>query len=108
MTRTFGNNMAQASREVIAVYSKVLEDALLNLRMRLRCGEDVDSQEVHDLMDSLHNIPIMMNSYGGWQVEKNVDADLARYDSKWLSVEGSDLRSSLMKSLERAREKHTG
>jgi hypothetical protein len=89
--------------EIVNAYTAVLERAILSLRMRLRYSEEVTPDEVHDLMDALHNIPIMLRNYGGWHVEENIDYDLAHYDKKWLSVPGSTLRSSLVGLLERAR-----
>src|SRR5262249_37443296 len=84
-------------------YTALLERAILNLRMRLRYGEDVTLDEMHDLLDALHNIPVMLRYYGGWYTEEYIDADLARYDERWADRPGSDLRSSLLDTLRRAR-----
>jgi hypothetical protein len=81
----------------------LLEQAILNLRMRIRYGENVSLREVHDLLDALHNVPTMLHKYGGWQVEENIEADLASYDNHWLSMPGSDMKNSLIKTLNVAR-----
>lgn len=41
-------------------YAKLLEVVVLNLRMRIRYGEEVSNLEVHDLMDAIHNIPQLL------------------------------------------------
>jgi hypothetical protein len=96
--------MSPPPPETADAYTALLEQAILNLRMRLRYGEDVTRDEVRDLMDALHNIPIMLRSYGGWHREENIDADLVRYDQRWLGRPGSELRRSLVETLRRARD----
>jgi hypothetical protein len=89
--------------DAVAAYTALLERAILNLRMRLRYGEEVSPDEVHDYLDALHNVPTMLRDYGGWHVEENIDADLAFYDERWLGRPGSELRTSLVETLRRAR-----
>jgi hypothetical protein len=81
----------------------LLERAILNLRTRLRYGEVVSAEELHDYLDALHNVPIMLRDYGDWHVEENIDADLARYDHRWLVRADSKLRKSLLETLRRAK-----
>ena len=88
--------------DTVNAYTALLEKAILNLRMRLRYGEDVTLDEVHDLLDALHNIPMMLRSYGGWHKEENIDASLARYDERWLNHPGSDFSRSLLDTLRSA------
>ena len=57
-------------------YAKLLEAVILNLRMRIRYGEDVSHHEVHDLMDAIHNIPQMLRETDCWHVPSNIDFDL--------------------------------
>jgi hypothetical protein len=73
-----------APADVIHDYMTVLERAILELRMRIRYSYEVTNEEVHDLMDALHNIPQMLRNYSGWHLEENIDADLTRYDEKWV------------------------
>jgi hypothetical protein len=87
----------------INAWLALLEQAILNLRMRIRYGENVSLREVHDILDALHNVPIMFRKYGGWHVEGNIEVDLASYDNRWLSVPGSDMRKSLVETLNAAR-----
>jgi len=75
----------------------------VNLRMRLRCDEDVSLEEVHDILDALHNVPIMLQNYGGWNIEENIDWYLAHYDGKWVDQPGSERRDSLIETLMRIR-----
>lgn len=89
--------------EVVAAYTDLLMWAILSLRMRLRYDDGVTLDEVHDFLDALHNVPIMLRNYGGWHVEKNIDWYLAHYDEKWMGRPGSELRHSLVETLERAR-----
>ena len=64
-------------------YAKLLEVVVLNLRMRIRYGEEVSNREVHDLMDAIHNIPQLLRACDGWHISANIDIDLQRYDQKW-------------------------
>ncbi len=64
-------------------YAKLLEVVVLNLRMRIRYGEEVSNREVHDLMDAIHNIPQLLRACDGWHDSANIDVDLQRYDQKW-------------------------
>ena len=81
----------------------LLERAILQLRSRIRYGDNVSLKEVHDILDAVHNIPTMLRSYGGWHVEENIVADLAAYDNRWLSQPGSEMRKSLVETLAKAR-----
>ncbi len=94
-----GDEMSSEHRDITDTYTRVLEQAILHLRMRIRYGEDVSSDEVHDLMDSLHNIPHMIRNCGGWHVPENIDADLAMYDEKWLDRDDGGTRRPLVKLL---------
>src|SRR4051812_48284184 len=96
--------MNPAPPEVVSAYTALLERAILILRMRIRYGEDVSINETYDYLDALHNVPIMLRNYGGWHVEENINADLARYDQKWLDQPGSTMRRSLIDTLRRCRE----
>jgi hypothetical protein len=88
--------------EVINTYLALLEQAIQILRMRLRYGEELSPEEVHDYLDALHNIPTMLRNYGGWHVEENVRKELQSYDDKWLGRPESQLRRSLLQTLDRA------
>jgi hypothetical protein len=94
--------MAVPSSEVVSAYTTLIERAIINLRMRLRYGDVISAEELHDFLDALHNVPIMLRRYGGWHVEENIDADLARYDDRWLSRTDSKLRKSLIETLRQA------
>lgn len=84
---------------VAKAYSALLEHVILSLRMRLRYGEVVSLEEVHDFLDALHNVPIMLRSYGDWHVEENINSDLQHYDDRWLKVAGAQFRISLVDTL---------
>jgi hypothetical protein len=71
--------------------------------MRIRYGETLDMQELHDLTDSLENIPQMLCAYGGWYIEQNMDEALQRYDRKWYNPEARERSISLMRALEEAK-----
>lgn len=96
--RAFASKLAAES--VIFAYANVLREAVLNVRMRIRYGETIEMQELHDLTDSLENIPQMLCHYGGWHVEENIDAALQRYDRKWFQPGGRSV--SLTRALLRA------
>jgi len=96
--------MNPAPPEVVSAYTALLERAILNLRMRIRYGEDISINETHDYLDALHNVPTMLRNYGGWHVEENINADLARYDQKWLEQPGSTMRRSLIETLRLCRD----
>lgn len=92
-----------APPSVAHVYTTLLERAILELRCRLRYGEIISADELHDYLDALHNVPTMLRDYGGWMVEANIDADLARYDARWVGKPDSELRKSLIDLLERCK-----
>jgi hypothetical protein len=95
--------MQSPAPDAVNAYMALLEQAILNLRMRLRYGEEISADEVHDYLDALHNVPIMLRNYGGWHVEQNIEDDLAQYDQRWLDRPGSQLRKSLVETLRSAR-----
>ena len=72
--------------------------------MRIRYGESIDMQEIHDLMDGIHNIPEMLCAYGGWHVEENINFHLNHYDERWFKSDSSKIRMSLMQTLAREME----
>ena len=65
----------------------MLERAITDLRFRIRYGDAVTIREVHDILDSLHNINAMLRGSGHWLIPENIDADLKRYDEKWLNAD---------------------
>ena len=96
-----------APPEVVHVYTTLLEDAILDLRMRLRSGESISDDELHDFLDALHNIPAMLKNYGNWFVEENIDAALEYYDQRWIGRDESQLRRSLIDLLEQAKNRES-
>jgi hypothetical protein len=92
-----------APPDVVHVYTTLLERAIIELRFRLRYGEVVSADELHDYLDALHNVPAMLRDYGNWMVEENIDQDLARYDSQWVGKPDSELRKSLVDLLNRCK-----
>jgi len=92
-----------APPDVVHVYTTLLERAILELRFRLRYGDNVSADELHDYLDALHNVPTMLRDYGNWMVEENIDEDLARYDARWVGKADSELRKSLIDLLERCK-----
>ena len=85
------------------VYLVFLERAITRLRMRIRYGEQIAIDEVHDYLDALHSVPALIRGDGEWFTEANIATDLAHYDKRWLQEPGSDLRKSLMTTLDEAR-----
>lgn len=85
------------------VYVTLLERAIIELRGRLRYGDNISADELHDYLDALHNVPTMLRDYGNWMVEKNIDEDLARYDKRWVGRDDSAMRASLTDLLGRAK-----
>ena len=92
-----------APESVIRAYTSVLRDAILDVRRRIRYGETIDMQELHDLTDALENVPAMLCAYGQWHVEENIDEGLKRYDKKWFNPDASERKLSLMRALENAK-----
>jgi hypothetical protein len=93
----------EAPQKTVKAYTVLLRMVIVRLRFRLRMGEDVSADEVHDLMDAIENIPLMLMNYGGWHVEANIDAALERYDQRWLPRGNSAHRDSLVEMLARAK-----
>jgi hypothetical protein len=96
--------MTLAAPEVTRAYAALLEMAIVNLRSRLRNGEAVSTEELEDFLDALHNVPALIRNYGGWYVEENIDADLKRYDDRWLNQVESKSRRSLVQTIRQARQ----
>lgn len=96
--------MDSQNEDISTLYNRLLEFAILDLRMRIRYGDGVSMDEVHDLLDAIHNIPRMIRDCSGWHVPENIDAALARYDSKWVDSDDSELRSSLVQQLKDIRD----
>jgi hypothetical protein len=96
--------MKQPPAETLKAYTGLLEPAILVLRMRIRYSDAITNDELHDWLDALNNVPTMLLNYGGWHVEENIDADLARYDKRWLAKSDSTMRQSLVGTLRRCRE----
>jgi hypothetical protein len=95
--------MNTAPAPVMNVYLALLERVILNLRMRIRYGEEQTLHEIHDILDAIHNVPIMLRNYGGWHIEENIDWFFSHYDEKWLAKPDSKLRHSLVKTLQSAK-----
>jgi len=89
-----------APEGVLWAYMAVLSEAVLNARMRIRYGESIDMQELHDLLDAIENIPEMLCAYGNRHVEENIDLCLRSYDERWCQPGSPSLRSSLMQTLD--------
>jgi hypothetical protein len=85
------------------VYLVFLERAITHLRMRIRYGEQIAIDEVHDYLDALHNVPALIRGDGEWFTEANIARALAHFDNRWLQEPGSDLRRSLVTMLDDAR-----
>jgi hypothetical protein len=91
--------MPPPSAEIVGTYTKLLQHAIWNLRMRLRSGEEVSPEELVAFLNAIENVPAMLLNYGEWNVEENIDWHLAHYDDKWLNREDSQLRLSLVSTL---------
>jgi hypothetical protein len=91
-----------APEPVIHDYLLVLERAILDVRARIRYDDDISLDEVHDVLDAIHNIPAMLRRFGDWHVPENIDSALQTYDAKWVGVGSSRLRKSLGDHLKRA------
>ena len=92
--------MSRPSETGADAYIKLMEKAILQLRLRIRYGEIVSLDEIHDLLDAMHNIPAMLRGDSAWHNEGNIMADLARYDELWMCRAGSDHRISLVQALD--------
>ena len=71
--------------------------------MRIRYGEQVAINEIHDYLDALHNVPGLILGEGDWFTEENIAIDLERYDQRWMQKPGSQFRKSLATMLDQAR-----
>ena len=97
--------MEPLSDELRYQYTLLLEQAIIVLRMRIRYADSVTMAEVHDYLDSLHNVGAMLRGAGSWKIPENIDADLQRYDDKWLgSEDGATSRQGLFALLQRIRD----
>jgi len=89
--------------DVLHDYSRILQLAILDYRARIRYDDDVSIEEVHDLLNALHNIPRMLRCCDGWNIPQNIDADLKAYDAKWRTGADSTRGTPLMEYLARIR-----
>ena len=95
--------MRSPPSNVSKAYLILLDKAIVNLRMRIRYGENLSNDEIHDLLDAIHNIPEMLHNYGGWFVEGNINQALLRFDERWQKQGSSDFRISLIDALQDAK-----
>ena len=75
-----------------SIYLYVLRSAILEVRYRIRRGDPMPTDQLHDLMDAIENIPEFLSEYeghGGWLVEDNIKWYLERYDDRWGKAPGS-------------------
>ncbi len=77
-------------------YLYVLERVIVDLRKAVRSGKTVDEDQIHDLLDAVHNIPTMLAEHHGWYTPEHVMPDLERYDHKWHGKPGVSLDLSLV------------
>ena len=69
--------------------------------MAIRYGRQISDEEIHDLLDALHNIPEMLLRYGDWFIEENIDQEIRHYFSKWRSNRDTkDTFDTFLKSID--------
>ena len=76
--------MALTPDDPLLPYLAALEHAIIQLRARIRYEEPVSLEEIHDLMDAVHNVPGLLRQDGEWFSPENIEADLARDDERWV------------------------
>jgi len=96
-----GKSKSLAPEPHFTAYLFVQHKAILTLRMWIRYEEKISFDQIHDLMDAIHNISELLYAYKGWHVHENVVHDLQRYDAKW-SQEGNNPRICLVELLDDA------
>lgn len=79
----FDTNKNLAPEPQFSTYLWVLEQAIIHVRQRVRAGKPMPDEQLHDLMDAIHNVPKFLSEYGGWYVEENIRAAFAAYDELW-------------------------
>ena len=92
------------SNDVSKIYLEVSGRSLESIRLRSRSSEGLDPDELSDYLHALEALHDMLKCYGGSYVEEYVDAELARYDARWMDAPRGDSRLSLIDLLWEARD----
>jgi hypothetical protein len=73
-----------APEPILKAYGDLLTYALAFIRNKAIAPEGIDPQELHDLADSLHNIPAILFDYGRWIDDAAYrNRYLRPFDEKW-------------------------
>lgn len=102
----FSSDRNLAPEPQFSAYMYVLRAAVLEIRMRLRQGEPMPPDQLHDLLDAVHNVPEFVSEYrsgGGWFVDDNIKAEFQSYDNRWGQAQSEELGGfRLLDKLEQA------
>ncbi len=80
---TLEHRCSPAPEPYLAAYQAFLSSALDAARDLSHPHGPTTKEQLHDLLEALHNIPGFINNYGGWFVHENLLKELKRYDDKW-------------------------
>ena len=85
-----------APTPIVRVYSEVIRQVALYIRAK-SCGKNrISDDELHDLMDAIHNIPELITRYGEFfTVERMREYFWHSHDYKWVSRGGLNLTALL-------------
>lgn len=85
--------------------SYALLQVLLHGILRTRSRPFDRDQQLFDLMDALHNIPIYLH-YGGEDFWASVQLDLDRYDERYATSEANSLKQIYSRALQEFIQSH--
>ena len=97
----FDREKKLAPEPQFSLYLWVLEQAILYVRTRIRDGDPMPHDQLHDLLDAIENIPTFLREHGDWFVEDNMKAYLEVYDKRWGQRSGFRLSRCLQTGLGR-------
>ena len=75
--------MALSPDDPLLPYLAALEHAIVQLRARIRYEEPVSLEEIHDLMDAVHNVPGLLRRESEWFTAENIEKDFSCDDERW-------------------------
>ena len=70
-----------------SAYLEVLRRAILQVRVQIRCDKPMSGDQVHDLMDAVHNIPKFLTQRNDFFTVDVIRQELESYDRKWAASE---------------------
>ena len=92
--------MAIAPEPILRAYLDLIREVSLYVRAKSFGADRLPDDQLHDLMDAIHNIPELLTEFGGFFTSESMrEVYLEPYDKRWATVDGLSLCRTLDESL---------